>query len=297
MRHKSTLKRGKRFRRRTHKKIAYGGMKSASKPLSASAKEWRPPKPLSASAPVWKPPKPLSASAPVWKPPKPLSASAKEWRPNGSSKPLSASAPVWSPPPTERMPEINNQVVAIDCEMVRVGPEYALAHVAIVDFDGNEIYNKYVIPKGGANSITDYLTEYSGITKNLLINKNSKALPFKTVKSEVHTILKDKIIVGHGLINDFKVLKYTPDDGSVWDTAEIDEYLQDGAMEFMDNSKGKVKRIPKKLSVLAKTIANNNIQVPGKMGHSPLEDARASMNLYRISQGYPKIVYDDMAVA
>jgi hypothetical protein len=59
---------------------------------------------------------------------------------------------------------------------------------------------------------------------------------------------------------------------------------------------GSRRRQAKKLKVLAKEIANNNIQVEGHP-HSPLEDARASMNLYRMLQGFPKIVYRDMAVA
>jgi hypothetical protein len=48
--------------------------------------------------------------------------------------------------------------VAIDCEMVGVKPsnKSALAHVAIVDFFGNQIYNKYVLPSGGIESISDY---------------------------------------------------------------------------------------------------------------------------------------------
>lgn len=250
MKHKSTLKRGKRFRRHTRKKSVYGGMKSAPRQV-----------------------RPLRADAPSF-----LRAAAPEWRP--------VPEPVVSP-----------SAVAIDCEMV-LGPErkHVLAHIAIVDFDGNQLYNKYVIPIGGINSITDYLTPFSGITKNLLENKNSNALPFETVRSEVHAILKDKLIVGHGLINDFKVLDYTPDDDSVWDTTLINGYMKNHPNNI-GLPEGSKRRQAKKLKILAKEIANNNIQMPEKMGHSPLEDARASMNLYRISQGFTKIVYDDMAVA
>jgi hypothetical protein len=118
MKHKSTLKRGKRFRRHTRKKSAYGGMPIR---LSASALPFTP------------------AAAPM---PEPV------------VDPRVASA------------------VAIDCEMVGVGPKdlkgrtkSALAHVAIVDFDGNIIYNEYVIPE---EAITNYRTTHSGITKNIL---------------------------------------------------------------------------------------------------------------------------------
>lgn len=289
MKHKSTLKRGKHFRQHTRKKSAYGGVR-ASKPSSVSTL-------LNASAPEWKPPTRLSASALVWSPPP---------TPPSASTSLRASAPVWTPPSTEVTPEmyknmvriINNQIVAIDCEMVGVGSENALAHVAIIDLYGNEIYNKYVIPLYGINSITNYRTKYSGITKNILRNKNNngKALPFETIKSEVHAILKDKLIVGHGLINDFKVLDYTPDDDSVWDTTLINGYMKNHPNNI-GLPEGSKRRQAKKLKVLAKEIANNNIQMNHITGHSPLEDARASMNLYRISRGLPKIVYRDMAVA
>jgi len=269
MKHKSTLKRGKRFRRHTRKKSVYGGMKSAPRQVRT----------LRADAPSFlraAPPSFLRANAPAW-------------------APVPVPVPVPEPEPE---PEVSPSAVAIDCEMV-LGPErkHVLAHIAIVDFDGNQLYNKYVIPIGGINSITDYLTPFSGITKNLLENKNSKALPFETVKSEVHAILQDKLIVGHGLINDFKVLDYTPDDDSVWDTTVINGYMKNHPTNIGLLEGSKRRRQAKKLKILAKEIANNNIQMPGKMGHSPLEDARASMNLYRISQGFPKIVYDDMAVA
>ena len=315
---------------------------NASMQLRASAKEWRPDesstllraskplttsKPLSTSAKEWRPDessKPLSTSKPLTSS-KPLSTSAKEWRPDESSKPLTTSKPLstsakeWTPrpiPSTDSTSEIvkmfenrvrimDNEVVAIDCEMVGVGPEgkgNALAHVAIVDFDGKQIYNMYVIPRGGIHSITNYRTKHSGITRNLLSNPRMRAKPFEEVKSEVHVILKDKIIVGHGLINDFKVLEYIPDDGSVWDTTLIDEYMKNHP-DNIDLPEDSKRRQAKKLKVLAKEIANNNIQknvrnASGKpKGHSPLEDARASMNLYRISQGFPKIVYHNMAVA
>ncbi len=47
-------------------------------------------------------------------------------------------------------------------------------------------------------------------------------------------------------------------------------------------------REAKKLKYLAKEIAGNNIQVSGRP-HDPTEDARASMNLYRIFCGYGKL--------
>lgn len=181
--------------------------------------------------------------------------------------------------------------VAIDCEMVGIGPynESALAHVAIVDFNGNKIYDKYVIPKGGIDSITDYRTEYSGITPEILSDLNKGRHHFQTIKNEVAKKLKNKTIIGHGLINDFKVLEFVPNPDMVWDTTIIDTYLQNHP--YIEN-----KRQPRKLKAISKEFADNNIQNPDKTGHSPLEDARASLNLYRLSFSYPKIVYSNMSL-
>ena len=57
---------------------------------------------------------------------------------------LRAAAPEWRPVP-EPVPEpvVSPSAVAIDCEMV-LGPErkHVLAHIAIVDFDGNQLYRR-----------------------------------------------------------------------------------------------------------------------------------------------------------
>lgn len=180
--------------------------------------------------------------------------------------------------------------VAIDCEMVGVGPrdESALAHVAIVDFNGNPLLDKYVIPKGGIESITDYRTNYSGITPAKLEGLNKEKHSFDKIKREAAKILKDKIIVGHGLINDFKVLDFMPNPDNVWDSTELEVFKQNHPYRPGI-------RQARKLKVLAKEFADNNIQRADKRGHSPLEDARASMNLYRVSLGYPKVVYANMS--
>lgn len=184
---------------------------------------------------------------------------------------------------------IIENAVAIDCEMVGVGHgESALAHVAIVDFNGRCIYDKYVLPKGGIKTITDYRTKFSGITFAKLAHLDKRKHSFNLVKNEVHRILKNKIIVGHGLINDFKVLEYRPELNKVWNTTTIEQFQKNHP--HIPGLKQ-----PRKLKVIAKEFANNNIQLDTTTGHSPLEDARASMNLYRISFGYPKIIYSNMS--
>ena len=188
--------------------------------------------------------------------------------------------------------ECNTNAVAMDCEMVSIGLDsnkkhiLALAHIAIVNFNGEEIYNKYVIPEGGIKEIHDYLTKYSGITPNILKNiQYDRTHYFDNVREEVIGILYGKTIVGHGLDSDFKALKLDPE-YYIWDTAKIPEYQK-------MNPYGKLQA--KKLKELYKEMTGNNIQLNTGTGHSPLEDARASMNLYRLACGSQKVYYNNMS--
>jgi hypothetical protein len=177
--------------------------------------------------------------------------------------------------------------VAIDCEMITVGPKphekFVLAHVAICDFWGNQIYNEYVIPREALNENTDYKTEVSGVEKRHILEQG---LPFDRVRNDVIKIISDKIVVGHGLDSDFKVLEFRPHPDSIWDTAVLPFYKKPSGW-------------PDKLKHIAKRVADDDIQMNisknGKhKSHSPLEDARAAMNIYRVHHNLPKIVYEDM---
>lgn len=181
--------------------------------------------------------------------------------------------------------------VAIDCEMVgvgRAGTQSVLAHVAIVDFNGNILYDKYVLPEGGIEAITNYRTKYSGIIPSTLAGLDKRTHSFDIVKKEVRDILKNRVIVGHGLTNDFNALGFNIHNYLIWDTTQLDKYKQ-------NHPRVPGIRQPRKLKALAFDFANNNIQRPDKDGHSPLEDARASMNLFRLDAGYPKISYINMS--
>lgn len=183
--------------------------------------------------------------------------------------------------------------VAMDCEMVGVGEDgktSALAHIAIVDINGNILMNQYVIPRGGIKQITNYRTEYSGITEEILerLDRKTKTHTFNNIRRKALTILKDKTVVGHGLENDFKALELNMADFSTWDTSTKSEYQK------IHPFYGKQAR---KLKSLAAEIGNV-IQVTkeNKKGHSPVEDARASMNLYRhYVLKLPKIEYSNMS--
>jgi RNA exonuclease 4 len=57
--------------------------------------------------------------------------------------------------------------VAIDCEMVGVGPDGkgdALARCSVVNWHGGVLFDKFVRP---LERVTDYRTEFSGVRRGL----------------------------------------------------------------------------------------------------------------------------------
>ncbi|KAI9102501.1 ribonuclease H-like domain-containing protein [Phlyctochytrium arcticum] len=152
--------------------------------------------------------------------------------------------------------------LAMDCEMVGVGEggmESALARVSIVNFHGHTVLDKYVLPQ---EAITDYRTWVSGITPELL----KTAFPFKLIQKEVADLIRDRVVVGHALKNDFNALFLTHPSRLVRDTALY--------KPFRVFSKGRAPALRK----LAKQLLGLDIQ-SGE--HSSVEDARVTMLLYR----------------
>jgi RNA exonuclease 4 len=275
-----TLKKRRGILRKTSKKyVRSGGVRA----LNPQAQHFVMPSSLKPVSPKHASPKPAS----------PKHASLKDENTSGQYFTAIATLSAIGNPKAKK--EIEG-AVAVDCEMVGIGPiktdkdgreyrESSLAHVVIVDFNGREIYNKLVIPKEGIDKITDYRTFVSGVEEDDLKGLNPETHSYNKVISEVRKKLKGRVIVGHGLKNDFKVLDYKPAQNKVWDTAVIDTYMQDGS--YIPHL-GRLQREARKLKHLAKEFANNNIQIPGHT-HNPTEDTRASMNLYRIFCGYPKL--------
>ncbi|GMT14742.1 hypothetical protein PFISCL1PPCAC_28725 [Pristionchus fissidentatus] len=94
------------------------------------------------------------------------------------------------------------RVIAIDCEYVGVGDdgkEDSLARVSIVNEEGKIVYDKFVRPK---MKVVDYRTAVSGIRPGNLV----EAARFEDVQKEVHKIMEGRIVVGHALHNDMRVL-------------------------------------------------------------------------------------------
>ena len=155
--------------------------------------------------------------------------------------------------------------VAIDCEMVGVGPEgieSALAQVVIVNYHGAVLLNTYVRPK---ERVTDYRTDITGITSKQL--HPSKAQPFEEVQRKVAELIKGRVVIGHGLKNDFKALLLEHPRCLVRDTSLYKPFRKQFA-------KGRTPALRK----LSKGLLNQEIQ---GAAHSPVEDARAALTLYK----------------
>ncbi|EDP42507.1 hypothetical protein MGL_3265 [Malassezia globosa CBS 7966] len=105
--------------------------------------------------------------------------------------------------------------VAIDCEMVGVGPRgtgSALARVSIVNWHGHVVLDTFVKPK---ERVTDYRTWVSGVRPGDL----KKAPSFATVQARVADIIKGRVLVGHAIQNDLRALLLSHPRPKIRDTA------------------------------------------------------------------------------
>ncbi len=157
--------------------------------------------------------------------------------------------------------------VALDCEMVGVGPggvRSVLSQVVVVDWVGRVLLSTYVRP---AEAVTDYRTHVSGCTPALL----RSAPQLAAVQAQVAALLASKVLVGHGLKNDLKALLLSHPAASTRDTALY--------RPFQWRS-GDGKWNPKRLKHLVHQHLALEVQRPGA-AHEPAEDARAALALYK----------------
>jgi len=94
------------------------------------------------------------------------------------------------------------RIIGMDCEMVGVGRdgvESVLARVSIVNHFGNVLYDTFVAPR---ETVTDYRTHVSGVRAADLAG----APLFKEVQQRVSELLKGRVLVGHALKHDMRVL-------------------------------------------------------------------------------------------
>jgi RNA exonuclease 4 len=191
----------------------------------------------------------------------------KDVESNVSGRPSTSHSrnPVYSVPiENEGVSEISfaGKYIALDCEFVGVGsrPPYQnqVARVSLVNYHGEQLYDTYVKPQ---LPVADYRTFVSGIRPHNL----RQGRPFKEVQSDVATFLRGRIVVGHSVSKDLKVLRISHPYSAIRDSAELLK------LKRSDGGTASLKE-------LASTIVGLDIQ---KGEHSSVEDARASMLIFR----------------
>uniref|UniRef100_A0ACB8F0R5 REX4, RNA exonuclease 4 n=1 Tax=Sphaerodactylus townsendi TaxID=933632 RepID=A0ACB8F0R5_9SAUR len=178
------------------------------------------------------------------------------------------------------------RAVAMDCEMVGVGPkgeDSVVARVSLVNQFGKCVYDKYV---KATEKVTDYRTAVSGIRpKNLKTGED-----FNVVQKEVADILRGRILVGHALQNDLKVLFLDHPKKRIRDTQRYKPFRQ------------QVKSGRPSLKLLCEKLLNVNVQRSEHSSITPSEmvivtlkawvrmiqqqtqDAQAAMKLYMMEK-------------
>lgn len=169
----------------------------------------------------------------------------------------------------ELSPEEQRRHVALDCEMVGVGPHghrSSVAKVTLVAMDGTVLLDEFVRQ---GQEVTDYRTYVSGVTE-----RDLEAAPWdlEECRARVVDLLRGRVLVGHALKNDLRALGVSHPWHLTRDTAKHEPFMQ---TRFDDGVLW-----PRKLRDLARERLGRDIQTPG-VPHSAYEDAMAAMDLYR----------------
>lgn len=163
---------------------------------------------------------------------------------------------------------VPSKYLAIDCEMVGTGPKghiSQLGRCSLVSYEGDVVYDKFVSP---SEPVTDYRTRWSGIRRCDLIG----ATPYAQARKEILKLLAGKVLIGHAIHNDFKALSYFHPKALIRDTSRI---------PLLNQKAGFAEKQVVSLKRLTKAIFDRDIQT-GKKGHSSVEDAKATMELYKV---------------
>lgn len=158
------------------------------------------------------------------------------------------------------------KVFAIDCEMCKSYDKAVLTRVTVVAENGNVIIDQLVKPDV---PITDYVTQFSGITFETLRYVNTRLQDVQ--RMICNTISSYDIMIGHSLENDLEALKIRHP--RIIDTAVIYQNPTRGNSFY--NSKPALRNLTRK-------YLQRSIQTGGSNGHDSVEDALACLDLFKL---------------
>jgi RNA exonuclease 4 len=161
------------------------------------------------------------------------------------------------------------KVVALDCEFVGVGAdgkEDALARASLVNSRGEVLYDSYVRID---RPVVDYRTFVSGVREEDVTGADADDP--KAARATVAGILKGRILVGHAVRNDLRVMRITHPARDVRDTSDYykKKWKRDGRRGGAP---------PALRLVVARILGVDQFQTTE---HDSCEDARAALALYK----------------
>ena len=146
------------------------------------------------------------------------------------------------------------------------------ARCSIVSYDGSVLYDKYIDPSVGTDyKIIAFRTPWSGITSRHMVG----ATPFRVAREEILNILSGCIVIGHNISSDLRSLEIDRFPPSQIRDTSFHPTLK--ARTGLPNNKQ-----PGALKKMSSALLGRSIQTKSRVGHCSVEDATATMDLYKL---------------